>query len=51
MHSITNEQYLEFIEDGGYDTYKYGFQMDGKRWRKMDGNHQCIGKKQIINGK
>ncbi|MCI4433629.1 MAG: ergothioneine biosynthesis protein EgtB [Nitrosopumilus sp.] len=32
---VTNEQYLEFIEDGGYDTYKYWLS-DG--WEKVKKN-------------
>jgi ergothioneine biosynthesis protein EgtB len=32
---ITNQQYMEFIEDGGYDTYKYWLS-DG--WEKVKAN-------------
>ncbi len=32
---VTNEQYLEFIEDGGYETYKYWLS-DG--WEKVEKN-------------
>ncbi|MFB5605476.1 MAG: SUMF1/EgtB/PvdO family nonheme iron enzyme, partial [Nitrosarchaeum sp.] len=32
---VTNEQYLKFIEDGGYDTYKYWL-ADG--WEKVKNN-------------
>ena len=32
---VTNEQYLKFIEDGGYDTYKYWLS-DG--WKKVKEN-------------
>jgi len=32
---VTNEQYLEFMEDGGYDTYKYWLS-DG--WEKVKKN-------------
>jgi len=35
VYPITNEQYLEFIEDGGYDTYKYWLS-DG--WEKVKDN-------------
>jgi len=35
IFSITNQQYLEFIEDGGYETYKYWLS-DG--WEKVKTN-------------
>ena len=48
---ITNAQFLEFIEDGGYETYKYWLS-DG--WEKVKANNwkllQCIGKKLTTNG-
>ena len=35
VYPITNQQYLEFMEDGGYDTYKYWLS-DG--WEKVKKN-------------
>jgi len=46
---ITNQQYLEFIEDGGYETYKYWLSDGWEKvktnewnapmyWEKIDGN-------------
>jgi len=35
MYPITNQQYLEFMEDGGYKTYKYWLS-DG--WEKVKSN-------------
>ena len=40
---VRNREWLEFIAGRGYQTPRCGCPMDGRRRRKPDGRHRCIG--------
>ena len=47
---ITNKEYLEFMQDGGYGTYKHWLSDGWEKVKSNKWNSQCIGKKLMMNG-
>ena len=47
---ITNQEYLEFMNDGGYETYKHWLSDGWKKSNQINGILQCIGRKLMMSG-
>ena len=49
-HPVTNKQFMEFIDDGGYEDYRFWLSDGWDIVNENDGTHRYIGKKSKAPG-
>lgn len=47
---ITNGEYLEFMDDGGYERSELWLDEGGRPYNKYNGKHRCIGLSAMVSG-